>query len=232
MSLSHAVPGLFLIFFGIQTLHGGSIEVLPIVEIAVGAAVLSAIAMELRRSERAEQEAIGWVEIAAGAMLIVEGVHARHPRDPFQPALFYFASGIVTLAAGIASARLPRPPRLEIDGDRFLVQVSRLRRTQMGWTEVASYDPSPNALALVAASGRRIRINLNGVANRAEVLEAWMKEASRRGIPRSGPVGGASRPPEAIDASAPADDPAAAAAPGAGKDREGARGSPDRLRPQ
>jgi hypothetical protein len=185
LSINHAYAGLLLLIAGIGALPEEARHVLPWAEILVGVAVLTAIIIELRKPEHtatgkgAEHEKIRWVEVMAGCMLIVEGFHARHPGRWFQPALFYWIGGLISLAIGIGLLPVSRTRRMIIVGERFSIRTSLFRRRELAWREIASYAFVPRGLQVTTSAGRQHTMRLRSVANRDEVERIFAEHAAR-----------------------------------------------------
>jgi hypothetical protein len=179
LSMAHAVPGLVLVLTGITGLREEGLHPLPIAEVAAGAAVLIAVARELRRHGDGGHGAVGWVEIFAGLMLMVEGWHAHHPGAGFQPGTIYGIAGLLAIGVGIAYPRIPRIRKLVLDDERFHIRTSPFRRLGMPWRDVETFETGPREIAVRTREGKRHSIDLGLVENRAEVVRLFAEWAKR-----------------------------------------------------
>ena len=180
LSLNHTFAGLLLLATGIGGLGEEGRHILPWAEILVGAAVLTAIALELRKPEGAAHKGVRWVEILAGIMLFVEGLHARRPGGIFQPALFYGIAGLVSIAIGTNAIRVSRMRTLVLDDAGFSIRTTPFRRLELAWKEIASYEALPDGLHVTTRDGERHTVRLRMVANRGEVTRTFAEYAVRR----------------------------------------------------
>jgi len=179
LMLNHLVPGAILVYAGIGALREEGRLLLALAEIIAGGGVLGASVAELIKPAHGEREAVGWVEVFAGLMLMVEGAHVHHPGRWFQPALFYVAAGVATIGIGLGYSRLPRRRRMVLDDDGFLIVTSTFHRMKQSWDEVAGYDWSAPKLRVMTRDGRSHSINLGLVANRDEVVRTFAGRAER-----------------------------------------------------
>jgi hypothetical protein len=180
LSMAHAVPGLVLLMTGITGLREEGLHPLPIAEVAAGAAVLIAVAREVRRHSEGGHGAVGWVEIFAGLMLMVEAWHAHRPGAGFQPATLYVVAGLLTIAIGVGYARIPRVRKMVLNDDGFHIRTSPFRRLGMPWREVVSFETGPREIAVRTRDGKRHAIGLGMVENREEVAREFAAWAKRR----------------------------------------------------
>jgi hypothetical protein len=180
LSVSHALAGVVLLLTGIGALRHEARQVLPWAEILVGGGVLTAILIDLRKPEHAADGKIRWVEVLAGSMLIVEGAHVYHPRDAFQPALFYGFAGLLSIAIGTNVVSLSGKRQMALDEEGFAIRTTPFRRLRLAWREVASYEALPGALHVTTRDGRRHAMRLSMVANRDEVARVFAEHAVRR----------------------------------------------------
>lgn len=191
LSLSHAVPGILLVLIGLTGLREEGLHLLPIAEVAAGASVLIAVVQEIRRHGKAGHGAVGWVEVCAGIMLIVEGWHAHHPGRGFQPATLYFLAGLATIAIGAGYARIPRLRRMVLDDEHLHIRTAPFRSMGMAWRDVVSIETGPRTIAVRTREGKRHAIDLGAVENREEVVRtfaAWGKERVGKGRKATPPV--------------------------------------------
>ena len=188
LAVNHAWSGVVLIVLGVGGLmdhggHGAWHRVVAGLAVASGTAVLVAIARELATFDPRHRAAVGWVEVLAGVMFVVEGLEHLKFTKLVQPALGYFLAGALSMAIGFNSSRFAGVRRLRLDDDGFALRLSPLRRFRAAWRDLESIAVEDRALRLHHAGGRRQRIDLSQLASRDEVVAALQLHGARHGVP-------------------------------------------------
>lgn len=187
LSATHAVPGLALVLIGLESLAGGAHGThgpawLPWVMVAAGAAVLASIAWELITHDPHHHAPVGWSEMFAGVMLVVEGLHVWHPRAGFQPAHAYGIAGALTFVLGLLHSRISGLRRLRSDDQGFAVRLTPRSRLDAAWDTLASVAREDDELVVTARDGGTRRLSLAQVDNRDEAFALLRAEATRHGV--------------------------------------------------
>lgn len=86
---NHLLPGIVLIFTGLDALLAGERKniFLILLNFLAGGLLFATVIIEMKRAGTVQHRAVGWVEIFAGLVLIVEGANHFHPDKGFQPAV-------------------------------------------------------------------------------------------------------------------------------------------------
>ncbi len=183
LAVNHALPGVLLVLDGIGTLAEGRGEHLPLAAagIIAGAAVLATVGRELAARVEAEHRTVGWIDVFAGIVLVVEGANHFHPDKGFQPAHLYALVGVATSLKGLFHARLARWRRITFDEAGITGRLSLFRSVRLRWSDVASVvESGDRVLAVIGPDESRRTINLRGVENVALVKEAFREQMEQR----------------------------------------------------
>lgn len=183
----HGVAAFALLSAAMDAAPGGTAaqRALAAVEFVGAAALAGAIVRELRRDGEERPARIGWLNLAAAAVLFVEW-YARWSTGGklVSPALM---SGFVALALAFLHPLIQRRRHekwsLRIDDDGISLRAGRFRRAQARWSELRTVDATRDAVRLVTADGREQRISLRLAENRDE-LAAAVADAARFRLPR------------------------------------------------
>lgn len=182
----HGVAAFGLLTVAMDTLPGESAAQMALggVELVGAAALAGAIVREVRRRGEGAPARIGWLSLAAAAVLFVEW-YARWSAGGklVSPPL---VSGIATLALALLHPRIQRRKRekwsLRIDDDGISLRAGRFRRAEARWSELHAVEATPAAVRLVMADGREQRVSLRLATNRDQIAAA-VTDAARRMIP-------------------------------------------------
>lgn len=175
--IQHAIGGVPLLLSGVHHLSEESERPIALLEIAIAVVVLGALAKELhavRRRAKAEvppHSALGWFDLAAGAMLIFEAFHgAVHKPGYLRP---QFLSGVVTIGLGLFHARLHAFQHhrryVKLDEDGLEYRGGPFRRLAVRWADLECIQLSPAAAAFHWTDGRQRTLKLTRYRN-AEAL--------------------------------------------------------------
>lgn len=188
LSLVHAGPGLVVLLAGLGALgeahgpHAHGPAWMPWLMIAAGAGVLGSIAWELATHHPHRHSPVGWSEVFAGAMLIVEGVHVHHPHDPVQPAYGYFLAGALAILIGLNHSRLAGLRRLTLDERGFEARLGPWRALAARWDALAAVARDGDALVVTVRDGGVERLALDEAENRDEAFALLRAAATRHGV--------------------------------------------------
>jgi hypothetical protein len=181
-SINHVFAGVLLLLYGLLSLlrHESDHLFLDGLSVAAGAALLFSFFCEIRRSQKAEHHRIGWVDVCAGIVILLEAWHKFNPAKRFQPAVLLALVGIVTLLLGFFHHKLSRIARLKCDERGFFSKSSLWRGLHVRWTDVVAVEYEPAAILVTTRSGRNRRIGLRRYANKEEISEFFNRHWERR----------------------------------------------------
>jgi prolyl-tRNA editing enzyme YbaK/EbsC (Cys-tRNA(Pro) deacylase) len=188
LSAVHAGPGIVLLLTGVAALseargpHSHGPAWLPWLMIAAGAAVLASIVWELRTHHPHHHSPVGWTEMFAGVMLVVEGLHLHRPHDAFQAAYGYYSAGVLAILVGLNHARLAGLRRLRVDDLGFDLRLGPFRGTSARWDALAAVARDGNTLVVTPRAGGERRQSLEEADNRDEAFALLRAHAARHGV--------------------------------------------------
>ncbi len=208
LAINHAWAAVALILTGAATLaggdphhgHGGWHLVVAVLAILAGVAVLVAIARELATYDARHHAAVGWAEVFAGIMLVVEGLEHLKFTKFVQPALGYFVAGGLTLYIGLNLARFTGLRVLRLDDEGLFARITPLRWLRAAWSDVALLSTDARGMTIERVRGGRRRLDFGAVANRDEALAMLRLHAARNGVPTGALPPAAQRVQEALRA--------------------------------
>jgi hypothetical protein len=168
--LNHVLPGVLLLFSGIDGLEGEAVRHLysPWLNIVVGAAILLVAGIELRSQKEHLHGAIDWMSFAAGAVLVTEGINIHHPGRFIQPGSLYVFAGVLTVVLGFV--RGPAGRQKILLSERGISCRLKFRRFTASWKEITSISQSGRSMVIAMADGRVERLRLSQCANRDEII--------------------------------------------------------------
>jgi hypothetical protein len=160
------------------------------VELAAAAALVLAIRRELRTRDDAAPAGIGWLNLAAAVVLLVQWYVERSAGGKLvSPELLGgVVAGALAFLHPVIQRRRQSRRLLRIDDAGITLRRGRLRRFHAPWSDLRAVDVAPDALRFVMAGGREQRVSLRMLGNRDAVAEAVVVAAERRGV---GPAAGA-----------------------------------------
>jgi hypothetical protein len=170
--MSHLSPALLLIFLGIDALLGGHSERLwlDLLGLIVGLALLIAFKREISSKGR-HHSRIGWIDVIAGLVLIVEGLHKLHSGKWFQPGTVTMLLGVAVILIGLLHNRLPKLRRLTCTDEDFSLRTRPISSLALMWQEIEKIELKDLRLVLALKDGTQRTINLRRIENRAEAAE-------------------------------------------------------------
>ena len=172
LMVNDALPGVLLLINGLGALgEESSNTVLTYLNIAAGVAVIVALVYEWKRGNSESHRIVSWFDVIAGMVLIVEAINRHHPGRWFQPAIFYFLIGVLTIVRGLFHSRFPSFRRLVLDEKGFVLRTSPFRRLKLNWDEVDSVSLEGMILSVKIKNGKTHTISLRRVENREEIVE-------------------------------------------------------------
>jgi hypothetical protein len=200
--LQHAIGGVPLLIAGVHRLQapGGGGDVLALAEIVVAGVLLVLLARDLR-AEAAMQLRRGppiashahvhggpeWIDVVAGALLIIEAAHSAHEggKPLFERATFFL--GVATAALGLLHGRIAqlswKRREIRIDEHGVRVRTSRLRAFDAPWADIRDIRTSATAVTIETATTSQT-ITLGRYRNASEIRTAFEQWDAVRAIPR------------------------------------------------
>ena len=158
-------------------------QLFAVAELATAVLLVVVLGVAWRQRHR-PPAALGWVDLAAAAMLFAEwGDRLAHGGKRFSPVLL---TALVALALGLGYRPFlrfqegRRCVRIDEEGLRF--RLSLLRRFVLSWPDLASVERSGAALVLHRRDGREHRIPLGRLDNGEEVARRVTAAAARVGV--------------------------------------------------
>ncbi|MDB4910848.1 MAG: hypothetical protein JWO39_1671 [Gemmatimonadetes bacterium] len=199
--LQHAIVGVPLLIAGVHRLRmpGGGGDLLAITEIVVAAVLLVLLArdlraeaaLQLRREPPIASHADGgpeWIDVVAGALLIIEAVHAaREGGKPlFERATFFL--GVTTAAIGLLHGRIAqlswKRREIHIDEHGVRVRTSRLRDFDASWADIRDIRFSGTSISIETVTTSQT-ITLGRYRNANEIRAAFEQWDAMRVLPRA-----------------------------------------------
>ena len=159
----------------------GTVHPIAVFELAAAAALFAAILIERHHESRGSHARFGWIEIASGLLLFVEGA-SKGTHKLIRP---QYLSGLVLVTLGVLEARISarRRRRRSIEA-REDVLKARLgfRGFTIPWSEIAGAQNDGRRVEIRRADGRRHVLRLRTLANAGEVV-SWLGDRfAARGI--------------------------------------------------
>jgi len=152
---------------------------LPWLEILAGAALIVTAIIEKIRKTHAR---VAWLELAGAAMTYVEAFAKL--RDPHHLSFYVlsFVSPTILLLFALFDARIKAGLRFETSDDGFLARLRIIRAHRIPWATLRSYRITPTHLELTRENGRVKRLKLTDLYDR-EAAKAWLEEQfTKRGV--------------------------------------------------
>ncbi len=156
------------------------------VELAAALALVVAIRHELRTRDGAELPRIGWLNLVASAVLLVQWyVELRGGGKTFSPELLgaIVAGGLAVLHPVVQRRRRSRR-MLRMDGAGITLALGRFRRVSAAWDDLRAVEATPDAVRFVTADGHEQRVSLRMLRNGDEVAAAVASAAEQKGVGR------------------------------------------------
>lgn len=156
--------------------------ILPLLEIAAGAALIVTAIVEKIRKTHAR---VGWLELAGAAMTYTEAFAKLGERHHLSFHVLTFISPTILLLLGIFDSRIRKGMRLEANDDAFFARMRLIRSHRVPWESIRSYRITPTHLELWRENNRVKRLKLTDLHDREEA-KAWLAEQfTRRGVPEA-----------------------------------------------
>lgn len=188
-AIGHLGPAVVL-FLGILPVLKGDETLTPLLalEVAVGVAYLALMVRELLHLRRHpfHHEAVAWLELAAAAILFIEGYHIWHRHHETEAAGaahrlhilpgLYTAVGVVYVVLAFRARQLAERRYLHLHPEGFAVRTKGLGPVHnLRWTNIAAVEPDGPADMLVhCPDGQSHRISFaslhDGPAHRDRLL--------------------------------------------------------------
>jgi len=153
--------------------------ILPLLEIAAGAALIVTAIVEKIRKTHAR---VAWLELAGAAMTYIEAIAKLREPHHLSFHILTFVSPTILLLFALFDARLKAGLRFETNDDGFLARLRVIYAHRIPWTELRSYRITPTHLELTRENGRVKRIKLTDLYER-EAANAWLEaQFTKRGV--------------------------------------------------
>jgi hypothetical protein len=177
----HVLVGLLLASSGYDAITSGHhASWLDVVAIVAGLLLLVAFVLEMRRARSATPHhghGVGWVDIFAAAVTLVEAGHLFH-RGKVRLPFAYLLVALLLLVMGLMHGRLQRLRRLVVDDRGFDIRTSPWSRTQLAWSEVAELRRDGDVVTAVTTTGREHRVDLRDMDHGDEAIETLLARAA------------------------------------------------------
>lgn len=183
-SFNHVLAGVLLLLLGIENLsqHGSEHLIFALLSILAGAAVFISFIREMRQPAHAKPHGVNWVDIFAGAVILLEAWHKYKPEKGFQPATLLFLAGLVTCGLGIFHAKLAQLARLHCDANGFLARMSPFKKLQLAWQDIAAVQLEPATIRITTHDHQQHKLSLRLVENKTAVTTFFDENWRRYGI--------------------------------------------------
>ena len=165
------VPAIILFITGVLTLTDGMNNMLALLNIICGAAIVLAGVREWRSLQVPVHHRIGWYDVICGIVMMIDAVQMYKPWKGFQPAWFYFGLSIFILLKGFGVVKPIGIRRLTITDDEFIIRTGPFTRLRSRWDATERVTMDKGKLIVSTPSGQRT-ISLRKTANAEEVLAA------------------------------------------------------------
>jgi hypothetical protein len=158
--------------------------VLAGLQLVTCAAVVVSVAVWARRRHAMSAARVGWLDLAAGVMLLVEWTDRwLHGGKVFSPVLCQAA---VFIALAVLHAPLSRRKRrgrwIRVSEEGIGVRSSPLRRFRMAWADVATVTREPGHIRITRRDGTSRSIGLRRLENAEDVARFVLGHAAVRGL--------------------------------------------------
>ena len=177
----HVLVGLLLELSGYQSVvEGHHASWLDVVAIGSGLLLLVAFVIELRQSRSAQAHhhgGVGWVDIFAAAVTLVEAAHLQHKGKVGLPIAYGFVA-LLLLAVGLMHGRLRQLRRLVVDEHGFDIRLAPWSRVRLRWADVAGLQSGGRVVTVTTTAGRVHRIDLRDAAQADAVIAALERHAA------------------------------------------------------
>jgi len=178
--IQHLLGGVPLLALGAAKLREGREIPLAIAELAIAVTLIAGFVIELRRTMRGaghshhKLAAIGWFDLAAGAMLILEAFESPHKKPGYLRPQFLNGMAVLLLALfeHRLHARRAHKRYVTIDDRGVDCRRSRFSRFTIPWVELRSVSTSSSEVVFTRTDGRVHRLNLRMLYNGDELRKA------------------------------------------------------------
>jgi hypothetical protein len=200
--LQHAVGGVPLLIAGVHRLQapGGGGNLLALAEIIVAAVLLVLLARDLRaeaaihlrRSPPAASHVHvhrgpDWIDVVAGALLIIEAAHSVTPGGKPLYAHATFVLGVATAAIGLLHGKIAqlswKRREIRLDENGVCARTSRLRLFHAVWADVRDIRITDKSISIETETGSQT-IALRRYRNANEIRAAFEQWDALRVLPR------------------------------------------------
>ncbi len=187
--MNHATPGIMLIVLGVSAILSGHTEHLwiDIVGIIAGVALIASLKREWKHGAHGHSK-VGWFDVIAGIVVILEGYHKLHPGKWFQPGSLLMLVGVAFIFVGIFHHKISAARNLTCTDDGFTLR-SRLFSSFSGqWKDTKSFALEGNSLVIQRKDNSIKKHGLRRIENKLEVLKVLNEGLGRNtdGAPAAG----------------------------------------------
>lgn len=158
----NAIAGATLLLAGLDNLDTDSTErlIIGLIMIIAGGALLGIVFQERFGKPHQTPAAVGWADIFAGIVFIVDGVAKMMVRVRLLP-FIYISLGVPYILMGIYHKRMLARSFLRIDDIGIRLRITRLRGFTINWADITAIHFLPSTITLIGADGRTLKIHLH-----------------------------------------------------------------------
>lgn len=178
--MNHATPGVVLIVLGVSALLSGHTEHvwIDVIGIIAGVALVVSLKREWKRNDHHHSK-VGWFDIIAGIVIILEGYHKLHPGKWFQPGTVLMLVGLMAILIGIFHDRISSARNLTCTDKGFTLRPRLISSFSGQWKDIKSFSLEGNVLVIENKSKSTEKHNLRRIENKLEALGMLNDELTR-----------------------------------------------------
>ncbi|MBK6765493.1 MAG: hypothetical protein IPG71_03960 [bacterium] len=178
--MNHATPGIMLIVLGVSAILSGHTEHLwiDIIGIIAGVALIVSLKREWKHGAHGHGK-VGWFDIIAGIVIVIEGYHKLHPGKWFQPGSLLMLVGVMTIVIGIFHHRITALRRLTCTNDGFKLRSRLISSFSGKWRDIHNFSLDGTSLVIERRDKSVSRHSLRRIENRLDVLKTLEEELER-----------------------------------------------------
>ena len=181
LMVGNASAGITLLLAGLDNLDTDSTErlIVGIIMIIAGGALLGIVLKERFGKSHQTPAAVGWADIFAGIVFMVDGVEKMMVRVRPLPFILIFL-GVPYILMGIYHERISARSFLRIDDTGIRMRLARFRDFTINWADITAIHIIPSTIMLTGADGRLYKIHLYNLPREDDqkaVLEIFVNRA-------------------------------------------------------
>lgn len=188
--LQLAVAAMALVMASVERLRQPAAKdlLLAVLQLAVSLLVIGSVLAWVRTRHAPSAAKIGWLDLLAGAMLLVEW--ADRYRGDGKVVTPVLCQAVVFLLLGAFQRRIANRRAhsrwVRIDDTGIRVRRSAIRRAALAWDEIAAVDREPEAIRITRWDGSVWRLPLRRYRNGDDAARLVVEAAASRGLAGSG----------------------------------------------